>query len=120
MNRKSPSCKSNRSGRALNEYDTKAEAKAAARHANQHFAGNDLVPYKCRVCGFWHLSPKDRQTPSETCSKCRGADGTLKAAYTTENDARMRSKHVQKEQGVRLHVYQCEYGNGWHLTKQQR
>ncbi len=117
MNRKSPICKSRKTGRPLTEYDTKAEAKAAARHANQSLPDKQLVPYKCKQCGFWHLSPADRQTPSETCPVCRGADGKHKESYASERDALRRAGHLRKEQGVKLHVYGCEHGYGWHLTK---
>lgn len=117
MNRKSPSCKSGKTDRPLTEYDTKTEAKSGARHVSKTFGGGELVPYKCKQCGFWHLSPPDRQTPSDTCPLCRGADGKLKEAYTTERDALRRAGHLRKEQGVKLKVYECEHGNGWHLTK---
>ncbi len=117
MNRKSPICNAQKSGRPLTEYDTKTEAKAAARHANQTYGGNNLIPYKCGQCGFWHLAPADRQTPSETCPICRGADGMLKESYTTERDALRRAGILRKENGVKLKVYECEHGNGWHLTK---
>ncbi len=119
MNRKSPSCNARKSGRPLTEYDTKAEANSAAKHANQNFGGSNMVPYKCDKCGFWHLSPANRQTPSETCTICRGADGQLKESYATERDALRRAGHLRKEMGVKLQVYECEHGNGWHLTKRQ-
>lgn len=119
MNRKSPSCMTRKTGRPLTEYDSKIEAKSAANFANKNFTGNDLVPYKCNRCGFWHLSPADRQTPSKTCSVCRGADGKLKEAYLNESTAKQRAELLCKEQGVTLKVYECEHGNGWHLTKQQ-
>ncbi len=117
MNRKSPSCNAKKTGRPLTEYDSKAEANSAAKHANLNYAGNNMVPYKCSKCGFWHLSPETRQTPSKTCTICRGADGTLKESYATERDALRRAGHLRKEQGVKLKVYECEHGNGWHLTK---
>jgi len=120
LNRKSYSCTAKKTGRPLTEYDSKAEAKAAAKHANQTYAVNNLVPYKCSKCGLWHLSPRDRQTPSETCSRCRGADGMLKESYASESDARSRADILRKEQGVLLSVYECEFGNGWHLTKADR
>jgi hypothetical protein len=99
------------------EYDTKAEAKAAARHANQTYANNQLIPYKCKQCGFWHLSPAERQTSSKTCPICRGSDGKLKESYASEKDALRRAGHLRQEQGVKLRVYECEHGHGWHLTK---
>ena len=119
MNRKSPSCTAKKTGRPLTEYDSKAEAKSAAKHTNATFGGNDLLAYKCDKCGFWHLSPSSRQTPSETCTRCRGADGVLKESYATERDALRRAGFLRKENGVKLNVYECEHGNGWHLTKNQ-
>lgn len=119
MNRKSPSCNARKTGRPLTEYDSKSEAKSAARYANQTYSGDKLIPYKCNKCGFWHLSPADRQTPSEACNRCRGADGTLKESYPTERDALRRAGLLRKEQGVKLSIYECEHGNGWHLTKDQ-
>ncbi len=119
MNRKSPSCMTRKTGRPLTEYDTKTEAKSAARFANNKYSNSDLVPYKCGRCGFWHLSPADRQTPSKICPICRGADGKLKEAYLNETAAKQRADLLRKEQGVMLKVYECEHGNGWHLTKQQ-
>lgn len=119
MSRKSPSCTAHKSGRPLTEYDTKAEAKAAAGYANKTHQNNDLVPYKCRQCGFWHLSPADRQTPSTSCPVCRGADGKPKDSYLNQDSAHRRADLLRKEQGVTLKVYKCEHGNGWHLTKQK-
>jgi hypothetical protein len=117
LNRKSPSCTSGKTGHPLTEYDSKTEAKSGARYANQNYSGNNLVPYKCDRCGFWHLTPTERQTPSETCSVCRGADGKQKEAYQSKDDAEQRATLLRKEQGVSLTVYKCEHGNGWHLTK---
>ncbi len=118
MSRNSPTCKSGKTGRPLTEYDTKAEAKAAAGYANKTYRNNNLVPYKCKQCGFWHLSPADRQTPSETCPVCRGADGKPKESYSSQENAQRRADIILKEQSVILKVYECEHGNGWHLTKQ--
>ena len=118
LSRKSPTCKTSKTGRPLSEYDSKAEAKTAAAYANKNFQNSDVTPYKCSVCGFWHLSPVERQTPSDTCTICRGSDGNLKEAYPTERDALRRAGLLRKEQGVKLNVYVCEHGNGWHLTKQ--
>ncbi|NQV14193.1 hypothetical protein HQ531_01955 [bacterium] len=119
MNRKSPTCKARKSGRPLTEYETKAEAKSAANYANKNFSGENLVPYKCDRCGFWHISPTGRQTPSKACTICRGADGMLKESYQSENDAQLRAGILHEEQGVTLYIYECEHGNGWHLTKNQ-
>lgn len=119
MSRKSPTCKARKTGRPLSEYDSRKEAQKAASYASKNFRGPQMVPYKCDSCGFWHLSPEDRQTPSTTCTHCRGSDGKLKEAYPTEGHAQQRAALLKKEQGVRLKVYECGYGSGWHLTKSQ-
>jgi predicted Zn-ribbon and HTH transcriptional regulator len=117
LSRNSPTCASSKTGRPLSEYDSKAEAQSAAKYANKNFQNSNVVPYKCSKCGFWHLSPAERQTDSKTCTICRGSDGKLKEAYATERDALRRAGLLRKEQGVKLSVYVCEHGNGWHLTK---
>ncbi len=119
MNRKSHLCKAKKTGRPLMEYDSKAEAQSAANYANKTYRDTNLLPYKCEQCGLWHLSPANRQTPSQACPVCRGSDGKPKAAYTSKKDAYQRASILRKEQGVTLKVYECEHGNGWHLTKTQ-
>jgi hypothetical protein len=51
------------------------------------------------------------------CPYCTGGDGENKEIYDTSEDARLRAEHIKDERGVRLKVYQCKFGNGWHLTK---
>ena len=119
MSRNSPTCTTRKTGRPLSEYDTKAEAQSAANYANKNFQNTSMIPYKCNVCGFWHLTPDERQTPSETCPKCKGSDGQLKEAYKTKADAEKRAQLLRKDQGLVLTVYKCEHGYGWHLTKQK-
>ena len=109
-------CLAKKTGRPLSVYLSKAEAQEAARHVKKTY-GHSLTAYRCDSCGQWHLSPKERQTPSQPCPHCRGSDGKAKAAYRTEMDARQRAKILAKEQGVNLTVYACEFGQGWHLTK---
>jgi len=116
MQRKSPSCRSKRTGRPLTEYDSRSEAKADAKALKQRYH-QDLRPYHCPECGLWHLSPADRQTPSSICPVCRGADGQPKAAYANQAAGQQRAAILRKEQGVTLTIYKCEYGFGWHLTK---
>jgi len=39
-------------------YSSKGQAKQAARQSRaQH--GSDLTPYRCPVCGLWHLTKRD-------------------------------------------------------------
>ena len=115
MSRKSDSCFSKRNGKPLTVYASKPEAQQSANYENQY--GRNLVPYQCRKCGEWHLSPKDRQTPSTKCRHCTGLAGKYKDLYESEADAGKRAAILRKEEGISLTVYKCPYEDGWHLTK---
>ncbi len=119
MGTKSATCVGKRTAEPLTEYDSKQEAQEGAAYANARYH-NNLVPYQCDRCGMWHLSPMSRQTPSEKCTHCTGADGTSKDSYESREDARRRAEILRREQGARLKVYACEYGNGWHLSRDSR
>lgn len=115
MSRKSMTCIGKVSKAALTEYDSEAEALegaqfALARHAQQN------VPYCCKKCGLWHLSPASRQTPSTTCGVCQSREGRPKATYPSQRDAERRAEILRREQGLQLRAYPCDEG-GWHLTK---
>ena len=116
MSGKSATCIGKQSGKPLTEYDSEQEAQEGANYANQKY-GNQLTPYACDRCGMWHLAPRNRQTPSEKCRHCSGADGKPKDAYQSRKDAQRRADILYNEQGAVLKVYECEYGQGWHLTK---
>ena len=117
MGLKSDTCFGKKTGRPLTEYDSEAEALEGAAYAKERY-GQNLMPYRCDRCGLWHLAPKSRHTPSEPCAYCTGADGKPKEAYKTQRSAQRRADIIRKEQGVELKVYPCEYGSGWHLTKE--
>ena len=116
MSRKSTTCIGKQSGKPLTEFDSLREAQEGATYANARYQSN-LVPYACDECGQWHLSPKDRQTPSEKCRFCKGANGQAKDSYRSSNVARRRADILRKEQGVSLKVYRCEHTEAWHLTR---
>ena len=116
MSIKSDSCSSKRTGEPLTEYNTEYEAQEGADYANSTY-GNNLAPYKCRDCGMWHLSPKDRQTPSSKCNSCTDSNGQYKDLYATEQAAERRATILYEEKGISLSVYECPYDRGWHLTK---
>jgi DNA-directed RNA polymerase subunit RPC12/RpoP len=109
MNDKSTTCLS-RDGKPLTVFYSEHEAIDGANHANKGFKMN-LSHYKCQKCGFWHLSPKNRQTPSINCSYCN------KELYRTREAAEKRAKIIKKEKGIKLRVYECMHQAGWHLTK---
>ena len=114
--RKSTRCHGKISGQPVTEYDSESEALAGAQHARSAYQ-KDLVPYPCNTCGYWHLAPRGRQTPSTTCYRCVGADGRQKEAYASEHDAETRATILYRERGIHLRTYLCQYGQGWHLTK---
>lgn len=91
----------------LAEFDSEYEAQSFLDQKGI----NHLIPYECKKCKMWHLSPEDRHTPSTPCEWCN------KALYKSEKDARQRAAILRKDQKVALRVYQCPHGDGWHLTK---
>ncbi len=109
MSFKSATC-SGRTGEPLTEYNSEYEAQQGADYANIDYGAN-FIPYRCHTCGLWHLSPKNRQTPSIICGICG------KNLYKTKKDAEKRAAILKKEQGARLRVYRCPCNDGWHLTK---
>lgn len=115
MSRKSITCTGKVSKAALTEYESEAEALEGAQYAFFRY-GQQNVPYRCKQCGLWHLSPANRQTPSSTCGVCQGQDGRPKASYASQQDAERRAEILRREQGLQLRAYACDYG-GWHLTK---
>ena len=117
MNRKSMTCLGNTSGKPLTEFDSEIEARDGADFAQAEH-GHALKPYRCRKCNKWHISPKNRPTPSEKCQFCRGSDGQEKDSYSTEEDAIRRTEIIRaQKKGPSLRAYRCPLGNGWHLTK---
>jgi hypothetical protein len=113
---KSDTCFSKKTALPLSYYFNEFEAKIAADYSNDVY-GNDLIPYECKKCGFWHLSPKFRITPSKKCKKCTAGDGTYKNTYRTKREANVRADIIYGEQDIDLKVYKCRYEGGWHLTK---
>jgi hypothetical protein len=105
-----------RDGKPLSTYRSEHEAIEGADHARFYY-GIDLLPYKCKRCGCWHLTPVERHTPSKTCVYCPDSRGRPKELYKTREDAERRAEIIAKEQGILLRVYPCDYQAGWHLTK---
>ncbi len=114
---KNSTCIGKSTGKPLSQYATKYEAESAAEYSKTIY-GNNLSPYECTKCKYWHLSPVDRITPSKECPYCTGRDGIPKSAYRSRSEASTRAKIIYSEKGIKLNVYQCIYSHGWHLTKQ--
>ena len=104
-----------RTGDSLNAYDLEGEAAEHARYLKRE-RGSVMVPYECGRCGFWHLSPADRQTSSTVCAFCRDRKGGSKDLYQTKRDAERRAEINLQERGAALTVYRCPHQPGWHLT----
>jgi hypothetical protein len=103
-------------GEPLSTYLSKHEAIEGADHVRMNY-GNHLLPYECSRCGYWHLSPKERHTPSKICIYCLDSKGMSKELYETREDAERRAEIIANEQEIKLKVYKCPHQNGWHLTK---
>ena len=116
MTLKSTTCFSKRTGKALTEYLNQNEAEEGAAYANITY-GNKLSPYQCKNCNRWHLSPKDRQTPSIKCPECTDTYGYFKDLYESFEGAMKRASILYEERGISLEVYECPSYDGWHLTK---
>jgi hypothetical protein len=96
-------------GKPRRAYPDRSSADDGACHAlSAH--GNRMMPYRCTHCGSWHLCPTDRHTPSYYSSVCS------KQVYDSEDAAFRRARILKQERGTRLRVYECPYGEGWHLT----
>ena len=112
----SPICKK-KDGTSLKAYETEYEANEAILYVKSRY-GNEQVCYKCSKCGYWHLSPKKRQTPNHT-SNCLDSTGKVKHAYPTRQSAETRAKIIFQEKGLKLFVYHCEQFGEYHLTHMQ-
>ncbi|MDR0453314.1 MAG: hypothetical protein LBH05_00715 [Deferribacteraceae bacterium] len=109
-------CCFKRNGEPLTSFYSEYEAVDGARHVKiEH--GTELTPYQCSVCNYWHLSRKDRQTPSKVCKYCVDSHKQPKQLYLTESSAKTRSEILEKEKGTMLKIYKCPYQKGFHLTK---
>lgn len=113
---KSKTCFSKKNGSALTEYRTESEAIEGAKYSNSAY-GNDLTHYQCSKCKKWHLTPKNRQTPSKTCYFCTDSNGRNKDLYLSYESAQNRANIIRQEQGIILSIYDCPYEDGYHLTK---
>lgn len=109
-------CVGKQSGQPLKRYSLESDALDAVVYVKRTH-GKEMKHYLCHICGFFHLSPLTRETPSQLCAQCFGGDGRNKEAYLSEEYARIRASIILNERGIRLESYPCPYGNGWHLTK---
>ena len=116
MNMKSTTCVGSQTGKPVTEYQSEDQARLGSSHVSASF-GTEMSPYKCTRCGFWHLSPKQRHTPSSKCNTCTDRNGTYKDLYASKKAAEMRANIIRKENNIALVSYRCPNDTGWHLTK---
>ena len=114
--KKSETCFNKKNGNPLMALNSQIDAQMGADYANVKYH-RYLVPYLCEKCSCWHLSPKERQTPSTVCQYCTDRNGYSKDRYETYVSAKNRAKIIFNEQHIELTVYECPYALGWHLTK---
>lgn len=113
---KSKTCVGKVSNKPLEQFHNEDEANKSAEYVHQRY-GKIMVPYKCTKCSYWHLSPKSRQTPSFKCAYCTDSMGDYKSTYRSEAEAELRASIIYNDHRICLKVYECEFGHGWHLTK---
>ena len=53
----------------------------------------------------------------ELICSCKDSEGLLKDPYDTQEIAQRKASELMTRQKIKLRVYPCPYGNGWHLTK---
>jgi len=109
-------CTSKNTGNPLKAYTCCENAQQAADYALKTYK-KSMIPYPCDRCDYWHLCPEDRYTPSETCHYCTSSEGKPKQLYSTYEGAQKRAQCFFRENQLKLHVYECRYQYGWHLTK---
>jgi hypothetical protein len=54
---------------------------------------------------------------TKKCPYCTSGNGEKKDIYNSPEEAFQRAEYIKEIRGISLDVYRCEYGNGWHLTK---
>lgn len=109
-------CINKSTGKPLSAYETLKEAEESAQYTKKTYK-TDLYPYKCESCGKYHLAPKASKidVKHDACT-CRDSNGNPKALYGSKKDAEKQCEKSSKEQNIKLRVYKCPDGKGYHLT----
>lgn len=109
-------CISKNTGKPLSAYETEKEAKESAKYSKKEFK-LDLYPYLCENCGKYHLAPKaSKISVKQNACSCTDSNGKPKALYATKKDAEKQLANSEKEQKVKLYIFKCPEGKGFHLT----
>lgn len=113
---KSNSCFSKKTGEPLSVYVSENDALNGAMLTRIN-GGPDFYPYQCDKCGYYHLAPENsRINVKRNACHCRDSNGKPKALYLSKEDAEKQRLKSQEEQHIKLKVYRCDEGLGFHLT----
>lgn len=113
---KSKTCISRKTGQPLSVFYSLEEAESSALY-EKSVRGWNAYPYLCDKCGFFHLAPEEnRINVIKNACNCRDSKGNHKALYLSMDDAEIQRCKSEREQHVRLKIYRCGEGKGFHLT----
>lgn len=111
----------------MTEYDTEDEAHDGADYVMQRY-GNEMSPYECSQCSYWHLAPYSNNTHSggydypRESQRCYGkiSGKVLLKEYDSEQAAMDGAAYVQEKYGKQMVPYDCEDCYYWHLSPVER
>jgi hypothetical protein len=119
MSFKSDKCFGVMSGKPVTSYESEEEAVDGINYIRDNF--NNSVPmvwYKCEKCGFYHISPKSRETESKLCG-CKDQDGEHLQLFDTRKAAKIKADKMRKEDGIQRYLYPCPNSTGFHITDKE-
>lgn len=109
---RSTTCKGN-NGQYLEEYHSQTAAAIASEEIQKTY-GNNLTPFLCRACGYWHLGVVNTRLQ---CMLCTDSGLFLKDLYASKEEALSTAAYIRRERKIQLFPYKCPHSSGWHLTK---
>lgn len=113
ISHKSKTCFSHK-GEPLSEYNTEEEAQESAKYLFSE--GKKMVPYYCVKCNKYHLKPEEFYCKKiKSSCNCKSHLGDIKCTYESKQDAEKMCA-IRAQAGIKLFVYKCPSGQGYHLT----
>ena len=113
--KKSETCFS-KNGNPRSEFETEEEALRCAEH-EKYVRGTDFYPYHCKTCGKYHLATEEsRINVKHNACSCSDSNGRSKSLYLTREDAEKVAEQRENDGSQKLHIYECPYTMGYHLT----
>jgi len=71
--------------------------------------------FRSRPFSSWLMNAQDEHPGKFKYFSC-----SRKVRYATQSEATRQARKAEKERGVEIRVYFCNFCNGYHLTKQMR